>query len=434
MSIKTRIDLLSDDQKQLILDSSFDFVKGATFGGRRGTIKRIDPYYIDEEARCVSTPFYFSTTKLNLSPPPRGDYRNTKVEFKGSLRDYQLEIIPSIQKSLNAYKCALLNLHVGFGKTIVAIYTSTVLKLVTLIIIPKLVLADQWIDGITEFTNGSVEFLRPNRKNVNLGADFYVINAINIGKMVKVLNQLSIGTVIVDELHLVCAEKLYTNLYYLHPRYILSLSATSYRPDNLNKIINLYFGENTINKKLYRQHTVFKILTNIELEFKYQKDGTMDWNSLLMSQAEHVQRNEIIVDVIKRYPERNFLVLCKRLNQGNYLLQRLQEEGESVTHMLTSPKKGEASFDVESRILIATGQKCSTGFSHNKLNTLIMAGDVEEYFIQYLGRVFRTVDVEPIIFDLVDENRTLKKHFMTRRKVYHESGGVIKIYNPQISI
>jgi superfamily II DNA or RNA helicase len=429
MSVCSPINSLTDDEKQLILDTSFDYVKGGTFGGRQGIKKRIDPYLVDEETLVVYTPFYFSTKTLNRKPPPRESYKNINPVFTGKLRDYQVEIIPSLKRALDTNKCALLNLHVGFGKTIVAIYTSTVLKLVTLIITPKLVLVDQWMEGIREFTDGTAEFLKPAAKSVNYDAQYYIINAINIRKMEAVLKKLRIGTLIVDELHLVCAEKSFTNLFYLTPRYVLSLSATSYRPDNLDKLIKLYFGENTINKKLYRPHIVYKIQTGLELDFRYQHDGTMDWNSLLMSQADHIQRNQIIIDIILKHPERNFLVLCKRLSQGNYLVDRLQELGESVTHMLTSKRKGEEAFDTESRILIATGQKCSTGFSHNKLNTLIMAADVEEYFIQYLGRVFRTVDVEPVVFDLVDEHPTLKRHFTSRRKVYQESGGVIKNYS-----
>ena len=75
---------------------------------------------------------------------------------------------------------------------------------------------------------------------------------------------------------------------------------------------------------------------------------------------------------------------------------------------------------------MATVQKAGVGFDHPRLNSLILASDVEEYFIQYLGRVMRTEKVEPFIFDLVDDNPILKKHYYTRRKIYLEHGGIIK--------
>tara|TARA_E500000331_G_C17128746_1_gene657204 strand:+ start:165 stop:461 length:297 start_codon:yes stop_codon:yes gene_type:complete len=75
--------------------------------------------------------------------------------------------------------------------------------------------------------------------------------------------------------------------------------------------------------------------------------------------------------------------------------------------------------------LIATISKAGVGFDHPKMDALILASDVEEYFIQYLGRVFRREDVHPLIFDLVDNFNSLKRHYYTRKKVYEESGGTI---------
>jgi hypothetical protein len=77
---------------------------------------------------------------------------------------------------------------------------------------------------------------------------------------------------------------------------------------------------------------------------------------------------------------------------------------------------------------VASLQKCGVGFSHDILDSLIIASDMEEYFIQYLARVMRTEEVEPIVFDLVDNHPALKKHFGHRKKVYTKAGGVIKDY------
>jgi hypothetical protein len=63
------------------------------------------------------------------------------------------------------------------------------------------------------------------------------------------------------------------------------------------------------------------------------------------------------------------------------------------------------------------------------LDTLLLATDIEEYFIQYLGRVFRRKDANPMIFDLVDNNPILLRHFKTRQKIYQECGGTITTLN-----
>ena len=147
----------------------------------------------------------------------------------------------------------------------------------------------------------------------------------------------------------------------------------------------------------------------------------MNWGSILDQQANSVHRNEIIINIIEKYSKRNFLVLVKRVSQGKYLIKRLEEKGISVTNLIGSNQE----FESSARVLVGTCQKIGTGFDHPKLNTLILGADIQEYFIQYLGRIFRIKDSEPMVFDLVDNNGILRKHYATRAKVYREHGGTI---------
>ena len=153
--------------------------------------------------------------------------------------------------------------------------------------------------------------------------------------------------------------------------------------------------------------------------------GRVNWGAILDAQSKNEERNELIIRIIQSYPQRNFLVLIKRVVQGEYLLKRLQELNEHVTDLIGNNQE----FDQSARILIGTCQKVGVGFDHSKLDTLLLATDIEEYFIQYLGRVFRTQESEPVIFDLVDENKILQKHFSTREGVYIQHGGTIKNFS-----
>ena len=60
---------------------------------------------------------------------------------------------------------------------------------------------------------------------------------------------------------------------------------------------------------------------------------------------------------------------------------------------------------------------------------LITGADVEENFMQYLGRVFRRDDVLPIYIDLRDSMSTLVKHSQSRLKVCKEIGGEVKEFD-----
>ena len=59
---------------------------------------------------------------------------------------------------------------------------------------------------------------------------------------------------------------------------------------------------------------------------------------------------------------------------------------------------------------------------------LIIASDVEEGIEQYVGRIFRRQDTTPIIIDILDDFRPLYNHYLTRRKLYLETGAEINDY------
>jgi superfamily II DNA or RNA helicase len=255
------------------------------------------------------------------------------------------------------------------------------------------------------------------------GGDFYIINAQNIEKM-SIGYFKDMGICLVDEIHMIMAEGLSKCMQRISPRYLIGLSATPYRPDGLDKLLELYFGEYKITRKLWRAHKVYRVDTGFIPPIERTLQGRLNWGAILDSQAQNVDRNNLIIRIIQQFSDRNFLVLVKRVSQGKYLSEKLASLGESVTDLIGSNQK----FSTEARILIGTCQKVGVGFDHGKMDALLLATDIEEYFIQYLGRVFRREDVEPYIFDLVDNNGVLLKHFNTRKAVYKEHGGVVINY------
>ena len=71
---------------------------------------------------------------------------------------------------------------------------------------------------------------------------FFIINAQNVEKLPKDFFK-DVGSVIVDEAHMIMAETLSKSLQYVSPRYLLGLTATPYRPDGLDILLQLYFGK-----------------------------------------------------------------------------------------------------------------------------------------------------------------------------------------------
>ena len=201
---------------------------------------------------------------------------------------------------------------------------------------------------------------------------------------------------------------------------LIGLSATPFRPDGLDVLLDIYFGTDRIVREMFRRHLVYKVNTNIVIEGEQDEKGTLIWNSVLQKQMTHEARNHFIRDVCLFFDTRNVLILCKRIQQVQDLHHLLSLETPTATL-----KGNENAFDTDCRVLIATVSKVGVGFSFDKLDMLVLACDLKEYYLQFVGRVFRKPDVVPVIIDIVDKNPILFRHFKSRLKVYQDCGGSV---------
>ena len=80
-------------------------------------------------------------------------------------------------------------------------------------------------------------------------------------------------------------------------------------------------------------------------------------------------------------------------------------------------------FRSDAQILLSTYSRIEVSFDHPQLDALLVSGDVEAMFSQYVGRVFKREDTNPIIIDFRDKFGVLRKHLKTREEVYKSIGG-----------
>lgn len=416
MSLTIDIDELSDKSRQIINDElKLEMKDKYGFGPSRFLI----PYELTGDDR-IKIPFAFASRRLKIKRPLRTSFPEINIDFEGDLRPEQLQVKQEAISTMNKKGSVIMSMYCGFGKTITGINIASTIGFKTLVIVNKIVLMTQWEESIKRFCpRASVQKVKP--KCVKKDCDFYIINAINAEKMGDAFFA-DIGCVIVDEAHLIMAETVSKCLQSVSPRYLIGLTATPYRPDGLNGLLDFYFGEDKIIRELLREHKVYKVETGFKPTIELGVTGRLNWGVVLDSQSKDPDRNNLILKIICHFSERNFLVLVKRVEQGLFLQERLSEMGEDVTSLIGSNQ----TFEASSRILIGTCSKVGTGFDHPKLDTLLMAADVEEYFIQYLGRCMRTRDNVPVVFDLVDDYSILTKHYATRKKIYKKHGGKIE--------
>ena len=436
MSIKIPLENLSEELQnsmgvELKIDINASTVKKSRHRkGPNPPEKYMYPYEIVE---CdgkdeLFLPFSYGVSK-GFSRPNRKCFPQTRTRFEKELRPEQKIVKKEAVRRLSKTGSVIVSAFPGFGKTATSLnIASNILKMKTLIVVNRIILLKQWAGAIEFFIPGARVQKLEAKTAKDEDADFYIINAINVPKRDRG-SYADIGVLIVDELHQIMSEKLSTCMAMVCPRYLIGLSATPYRMDGMNILIDLFFGTYKIDRPLRRYHIVYKIQTKFVPTLEEGARG-LNWGKVIESQCDNTERNEMIVRIVKMFPKRVFLIITKRVSQGRYLLKRLKEEGEDVTSLIGV----EQEFEYSARILVGISQKTGTGFDHKRLNTLILATDVLNYFVQYLGRIFRTEDDGvniPWVFDIVDDNSTLKSHARSRQKVFTECLGVVKNFSKE---
>lgn len=394
----------------------------------QGTSKLVEAFDTFSEGKYATIPFnYYYHHLENIERIPNEEFKPISLKFEGNLLPRQKEVKDECIEILNRTGSVVLSLHTGFGKTVMAIYLASKIKLQTVIICHRKIIMDQWIQSINKYIpTATVRVLGEKMKRGYKGpeeqdVDFLICNVINIPKKDRNYFK-NFGLVVIDEIHTICTESFSRGLLYLFPDYIIGLSATPFRSDGMDRLIEIFCGPEIIYRKLYRPFNAYKIKTGFKPKTELNVSGTLDWNSVLEDQAINKDRNNLIANLCRYFIKRNILVLVKRKEHAEILKNMLLQYGEDVD-MFTGDSK-ECNYNC--RILVATYSIAGCGFDMVKLDLLIGAADVLENFTQYIGRIFRRDDVSAIYIDLVDEMSTIKKHSLERLKICKELGAEVK--------
>lgn len=371
-----------------------------------------------ETVASVYLPFSYAKNRLNVSPGSNTSFPKINVTFNGTFRPNQPEVYKEAMEILKKHHSVNLALHCGFGKTMMGIKIWTETKLKGIALCHRKVLIEQWQESLQKFTNAKVQVLKTDTK-IDETADFYIINMITVPKR-RIQDFTHIGFLIVDEAHICCAEKMSRSLTYFCPKMCLALTATPVREDGMNKILDLYFGTERIVRIAQSPFVVYKYSTGIVPKTESNPNtGSLDWNSVIKSLVENDARNQLIVDIVKKFSDKTILILSKHVKHVNALKKLLEDSGVKVTKMCSS----ETTYDTNCRVLLSTYSKLGVGFDDSRLDMLISSISVKE-IEQYAGRL-RDNGRQRIIVDLVDEFAVLFAHWNGRKKWYQSRNGWI---------
>ena len=183
---------------------------------------------------------HFGVPDADMLAQPAG----IDLAFAGELRNYQIPVVGAFVDTDALYKCGIIDLPCGFGKTSCALNIVSRLAVKTLVIVHKSFLMGQWEERIRQF-------LPTARIGRIQGEKFDVDDKDIVMGMLQSLSMKAypadafegFGLTIIDECHHIPSEVFSRTLNKVTTRHILGLSATVKRKDGLSKLLNMFVGE-----------------------------------------------------------------------------------------------------------------------------------------------------------------------------------------------
>ncbi len=392
----------------------------------------IDMFIVEDE--FIYIPFRFSCSLLNKMSNKDKIYPTFEPQFKAMLREYQVSAALESKQQLFKFGTTTLNLHTGFGKTIIGAWLYYFTKTYCCVLVTNQLLLSSWYNTFKMCFPKYIDNIWIVGEDKCDDPKIIICMDTRVNQISPTL-QASIGCLIIDEAHLFCTASRVKALLIFQPKFIIVESATLSRNDGMEQMIHTIAGTHSVNRISNKPYTVIKYNTGIEVELVKNRFGT-NFNELCKSLIEHEGRNKMIVEIVKNNPHRKFMIVTRRKDH----VEKLRDlfEAETIT---CDTLYGTKSSYTDTRVLLGNLQKMGTGFdesnsaenyggrpSDTMILALSIAGDSDDdqilTFEQVRGRITRSNN--PCLIYFVDKIAMIKRHFTDKLKWIEYTNGTIK--------
>lgn len=387
----------------------------------------------------------------SILPLLEGDWRKlyrtpVKVDFGGKvpLYEYQEEAVAAML--INHY--GILQSPAGSGKTQMGIALAAALGVKTL-----------WLTHTKDLLNQSkaraAQYINPDllgtitEGKVDIGQSMTFATIQTMCKVDLEQYRDEWDCVIVDECHRVSGTPTAVTqfskvLNILRARHKYGLSATVHRADGLIKATYAMIGEvvwtvpdEAVKSRVMTVH-VHPKSTGVGMSASFlNSDGTVNYAKLITYLTELEVRNKFILNDLKENRDHHNLVLSERIGHLKELYAMLppalKAQAAVIDGTMTSKaKKAEREQAIEDmrtgrkRYLFATYALAKEGLDIPRLDRLFLTTPQKDYavIVQSVGRVARTFKdkQQPIVYDYVDNIRSLLKSYKQRCTSYRKCG------------
>ena len=360
------------------------------------------------------------------------------LKFEATLREYQVQPALEAYEQLKTWGSTTLKLPPGFGKTMIGAWLWCLTSSVCAVLVVQQPLLKQWkktFDIAAPTLSRSIWIVGedpPPGPNV-IPAIIICMNQ-RTSQIPSYIKD-AVACLIIDEAHCFCTPERVDALLAFTPKYVIAETATLERDDGMEKMIHSICGEHSVYRAPTTQYSVLKLDTSIAVEEKRNRYG-VDFSDLCTRLCALPERNNIIVNIVKRNPHRKFMILTRLADHVTLLNMLITQIGIQCATLYRNQKTYS-----DSPVLIGTIPKIGTGFDEANAcedfggiqsDTLILANSIKKntVFEQVRGRIMRSSS--PIVIYLVDRNSVCKRHFReTVPWIESTQGTIIKqVYYP----
>lgn len=404
-------------------------VDGATYYEKKLNINKKFKIY-NENEKYIIVPKFYGITKFGI-PKKNKEKKGKKndIQFIGKLKEQQKPVIDITLKHMKEKNGGVLCLGCGFGKTVLALYIATILKVKTLVIVHKTFLLNQWVERIKEFTNASIGIIQQNKIDTDKDIVIGMLQSISKKKYDKKIFK-DFGLVIFDEAHHAPSQYFSKALPIITCYKTLALTATPKRIDGLEKILYWYFGNIIYSGEKIKNTNVNVNILNYELDNKNYKEyrlsttGEINRSKTITKITEIKERNDFIINIIINIninKKRKLLILSDRIIHLKVIAYSLELLKLDYGFYIGGMKQEKLDVSATKEIILATYSMASEALDIPSLNALFMItprSNVE----QSIGRILRKTEynIEPIIIDIVDCLPSFKRQSLIRKRLYHK--------------
>jgi superfamily II DNA or RNA helicase len=249
------------------------------------------------------------------------------------------------------------------------------------------------------------------------------------------------GLMIVDEVHLVAAEHFQEICWKVPAKHRIGFSATPTRKDGRDRLLKAHIGETLVKgylvpmkpkvlvKKTGWQIPMYRDRETMGLVKIPHQPGRM--MGVVKAQANNQNRNLLILEfVLATFKNgRRTVIMADTLDHLDRLFQIFTSggiSGDKIGFYVGQMSQADLDFNKEKPVILATYRMVSTGTNVPKWDTLVLAtprSDVK----QMIGRVLRflTDKKQPVILDLLDDDKLLHNFHLSRLRQYYAVGAEI---------